>query len=159
MIDIKKQNKETLKYILNIYDLKESYARQINNMSLLGACNNDGMPHGTDVGNPTQKKAFALLDIEQKKNWIIAIELMEKTLSPKMTKFLELRRDAEHLIIDYHKQGRPSWIDYVQSHYAEWFYTKYGYNQDPHRNTLLQWQSDIVDVTVRIAIAKGCFPM
>ena len=117
------------------------------------------MPHGTDVGNPTQKKAFALLDIEQKKNWIISIELMEKTLSPKMAKFLELRRDAEGLIVDYHKQGRPSWIDYVQSHYADWLYNKYGYDKVPYCSTLFQWQKDVVEITVRFAIAKGCFSL
>jgi len=158
IIDSKRQNKEALKWILNIYDLRQSYAESINNMSVIGAANSDGMPHGTTVGNPCMNKAFHLIDIELKKNWIVTIELMEQTLSEKQRKYLEIRRDAEHQIRSHDKLGRPlGWFDYTQAHYAMWFYERYGGESVPPQRTMDTWMKNIVDVTVRIAIYKKCF--
>ena len=108
--DTKRQNKEALKYILNIYDLRKQYAEQMESVSILGAANNDGMPHGSGVGDPCANKAFSLIEIERKKRWIMSIEMAEQTLSEKTRKFLEYRRDAESQIQrETHKEGgRPS---------------------------------------------------
>lgn len=158
--DIKRQNRDALKYILGIYDLRKQYASQLNNISALGAANSDGMPHGSGVSNPVENKTFALLDIELKKNWIITIELMEQTLSEKQRKYLEIRRDAEHQIREHtsDRRGRPlGWFDYTQAHYATWFYERYGGESVPPQRTMETWMKNIIDITVRIAIYKKCF--
>lgn len=157
--DIKSQNRTALKYILGIYDLRQQYATQMESVSSIGATNNDGMPHGSGISDPCMHKAFSLIEIEQKKKWIISIEMAEQTLSEKTRKFLELRRDAENQIrLDNHKEnGRPSWVPYVQSHYAEWFTTRYGKASLPPEKTMANWMQKIVDITVRIAIYNKCF--
>jgi hypothetical protein len=157
--DIKRQNKEALKYILNLSDLKKSYANSISSMSFLSANNIDGMPHGTDVGNPTAQKAFILLDVEKQKSWIIAIELMERSLTENKKVFLSLRRQAEIMAISSHEQGRPDWIDYVQCHYADWYYNRHGVDSVPSRQTLFNWMNKIIETTVRIAISRGCYDL
>ena len=93
--DTKSQNRKALQMILHLQDLCEQYANAVNNMSYLGAQNLDGMPHGTGVGNPTQQRALKLTDIESKKNWIMAVEQMESTLTENQKEFLRLRRLAE----------------------------------------------------------------
>lgn len=152
------QNKIAKKKLLHLVELKESYARAMSNMAFIGAAVSDGQPHGTDVGDPTQKKAFDLLKIEQDHKWILAIELAEKNLSERQLKFLEFRRDAElQMITGPRPQGRPGWVGYVQSHYAEWYYDKYGKDFVPTERALHDWMDKIVEKTVRIAIYKGCF--
>ena len=157
--DTKRQNKEALKYILNIYDLRKQYAEQMESVSILGAANNDGMPHGSGVGDPCANKAFSLIEIERKKRWIMSIEMAEQTLSEKTRKFLEYRRDAESQIQrETHKEGgRPSWVPYVQIHYADWFMKRYGKESIPPEKTMANWMRNIIDVTVRIAIYHKCF--
>jgi hypothetical protein len=157
--DIKRQNREALKYIIGFYDLQRQYTSQLNNISMIGAANSDGMPHGTTVGNPCMNKAFSLIELENKKNWILSIEMAEQTLSEKTRKFLELRRDAENQIqLTTHKDsGRPSWVPYVQSHYAEWFHNRYGRDSVPSRQYMNMMMQGMVDATVRIAIFNKCF--
>lgn len=157
--DTKRQNKEALKYILNIYDLRKQYAEQMESVSILGAANNDGMPHGSGVGDPCANKAFSLIEIERKKRWIMSIEMAEQTLSEKTRKFLEYRRDAESQIQrETHKEGgRPSWVPYVQCHYADWFHDRYGRDSMLSQQYMSIMMQKVVDVTVRIAIYNGCF--
>lgn len=155
--DTKQQNKKALHMILHKQDICEQYATAINNMSFLGAQNIDGMPHGTGVGNPTQQKALKLTDIESKKNWIMAIEAMENTLTENQTEFLRLRRIAEENAEKSSVRGRPAWIAFVQSHYNDWYNTRYGKDICISEITLKTWQARIVDRTVRIAIYNGCF--
>lgn len=156
--DTKRQNKEALKWILNIHDLRRSYFDSVATFSTLGAAVNDGMPRGTDTGNPCMNKAISLVDMENRKNWIMAIEMMEQTLSEKGRKYLDLRRDAEH---QPHKGnelgGRPGWVEYVQPRYAEWFYYRFGGESVPTERTMSTWMYKIIDTTVRIAIDKGCY--
>jgi hypothetical protein len=143
--------------ILHKQDLCEQYATEMNNISFLGAQNLDGMPHGSNVGNPTQQKALKLTDIETKKNWIIAIEAMEDTLSENQTEFLRLRRLAEDNSFKVPVRGRPSWVAFVQSHYNDWYSQRYKKDICVSEDTLKTWQARIVDKTVRIAIYNGCF--
>ena len=153
--DIKAQKKRTLRMILSVGELRKSYSEDMASMSYLKAMNNDGMPHGSDIGNPAQNEAIRLVELEEKKNWIMAIELMEKTLTPSMEKFLELRRDAEFIIPDRHSRGKKSWIDYVQAHYSEWVYNKYGKFNEPSRRTMIYWVDDITTITLLIAMSRG----
>lgn len=155
--DTKGQNRKALYEILHVDDLRKQYADALNNMSFLGAQNIDGMPHGTGVGNPTQQKAMRLTDIEAKKNWIMAIEQMESTLNEKQLAFLAIRRKAEKEAEHRGTRGRPAWVAYTQSHYNDWYYSRFGTCAYISEITLKLWQAMIVDKTVRLAIYHGCF--
>jgi hypothetical protein len=155
--DVKQQNKKALYMILHKQDLCEQYATELNNISFLGAQNLDGMPHGSNVGNPTQQKALKLTDIESKKNWIITIEAMENTLPENQVEFLRLRRMAEDTSFKAPVRGRPSWVAFVQTRYNDWYNKRYGKETCISEDTLKSWQARIVDKTVRIAIYNGCF--
>jgi hypothetical protein len=151
--DTKGQNKKALFEILHVDMLRKEYADALSNMSYLGAQNLDGMPHGTGVGNPTLQKAVKLTDIENKKNWIMAIEQMESTLNEKHRAFLHIRRNAEK-----HSSGKGCpWVAYTQAHYNDWYYERFGSEICISEDTLKVWQARIVDKTVRFAIYYGCF--
>ena len=153
-IDIKKQNLEALRWILNYSQYRESYIQMQAEFNEVAATQYTGMPHGSGVGNPTIKKAVSLAEIERMKKWIMTIEYMERTLSEKRLAFLEFRRRAECL--DRSRDvGRPGWVDYVQARYAEWHDTRYGHGYPPSKRTMIDWMDNIIDVTVRIAIKQG----
>jgi ribosomal protein S8 len=152
IIDIEKQNKTAIKWILNYYDLKKAYIERSANFSTLGATQYDGMPHGTSVGNPCANKIMTLLDLEYQKKWIMVIEKMEQTLSEKSRKYLEIRRDAASQISNNKGIGRPGWVDYTQVKYIEWFKYRYGKEIDaPTKQCMTGWMNKILDVTIRIA--------
>ncbi len=151
--DYKRQNKIALRMILSLDELKEQYANSLKSISVLGAQNLDGMPHGTNVSNPTEQKCIKLLDIEKTKAWIIAIETMESRLSEIKRHFLKVRREAEKKAPP--TGGRPGWGAYVESHFAEWMYEEYGRIFCLPMRTALDWQREIVDMTVRLAIYYG----
>jgi hypothetical protein len=153
-IDIKKQNKEALKWILNFYDLRRSYIDSSAMFNAIGAVVNDGMPRGTDTSNPCANKAISLAELERQKKWIITIESMEQTLSEKSREYLRLRREAEHQIQD--TPGRPGWYNYVNYKYSDWFYNRYGKSSYQSLQTLIDWMHQMIDITVRIAIKNGC---
>jgi hypothetical protein len=155
--DTKGQNKKALHMILHVHEICEQYTTAINNISYLGAQNLDGMPHGTGVGNPTQQRALKLTDIEYKKNWIMAVEQMESTLTENQKEFLRLRRLAEQNAERSCVRGRPAWVVFVQTRYNDWYNNRYGKEVFVSEITLKQWQAMIVDKTVRIAIYNGCF--
>lgn len=150
-IDIKKQNREAMKWILNIDEMKKGYFEQFSMFSTLGATVNDGMPRGTDTGNPCMNKAISLVDMEQRRVWIMAVESMEFTLSEKKRKYLELRREADSQIRDKHKPGPQGWVDYVQAKYVEWFKQRYGAEiYAPTKKTMCLWMNEIIDITIRL---------
>jgi len=154
-IDIKKQNKEALKWILNFADLRNTYIAAAANFSTLGSTNYSGMPKGSDVGNPTLNKAVTLTELERQKLWIMTIEAMEMTLSEKKQAFLELRRRAEELNSKKREKGRPGWIDYVQPRYADWHERRYSCAFVPSKRVMYNWMDELIDITVRIAIRGG----
>ncbi len=156
IIDIEKQNKTAMKWILNYYDLKKAYIEKTANFSTLGSTQYDGMPHGSFVGNPCMNKAMTILDIEENKKWIMVIEKMEQTLSEKSRKYLEIRRDAVNQIANTKSIGRPGWVDYCQTNYSAWIKYRFGREIDaPTKGTMTEWMRKILDVTVRIAIKDG----
>ena len=157
VIDIKKQDKEALRWILNYRDLRKAYFDSITAFNTLGAVVNSGMPKGTGTSNPAANKAINLLDMECQRNWIMVIEAMERTLSDKSKKYLELRRDANIQIYKKSKPGKPKWVDFVQAEYALWYVEEYRRSiEPPTRKTMCLWMNNIVNITVRIAIKKGC---
>lgn len=158
--DIKAQNRKALYMLLHVDELRRSYTDMQQSMTFLSASNLDGMPHGSDVGKPTEGKAMKLIDLEKKKNWIISIEQMEQTLSPSKLAFLQFRRDAEAANEKGRKDAcRPGWRAYVQSHYTEWASRNLGHKHvEPITDaTMKEWQREIVDVTVRMGIFHHCF--
>jgi hypothetical protein len=153
--DFKKQDKLAAEWLLNYHDRKEQHRIKQEIFSVLSATTYSGLPHGTDIGMPTENKGVALAELEEKELWLKTIEDAESTLSEKKQAFIEFRRRAEQL--DFVKEvGRPGWVDYVQVRYADWHEKKYGKAYLPSKNTLHSWWNEIVDVTVRIAIRRGC---
>ena len=155
-IDIKKQDREALRWILDFDYRKQAYIEAVAQFNTLGATAYNGMPHGSGVGNPTQQKAVTLTELERQKNWIMTVEAMERTLSEKRRAFLEFRRRAEGLDGKQERPGRPAWSGYVQVRYGEWHERRYGVAVVPGRKTMDNWINEMIDVTVRIAIRKGC---
>lgn len=154
-IDIKKQNKEAIDWILNFKERRDSYISDSANFSMLGSTNYSGMPKGSDTGNPTLNKAVTLTELERQKLWIITIESMESTLSEKRRIFLEFRRRAEALQKEHDSPGRPGWVEYVQIRYGEWHEYRYGKGFVPSRHALHKWLNELIEITVRIAIRQG----
>ncbi|GMB01059.1 hypothetical protein [Pelosinus sp. IPA-1] len=156
LMDFKRQDKISADWLLNCQEYRNQYLVEQESYSELSATTYSGMPHGSGIGKPAENKAITLTDLEIKRLWIITIENAESTLSNKKKAFLEFRRRAE--IIENAKEvGRPGWVDYVQVRYADWHEKEYGKTCLLSKNTLHSWWNDIVDVTVRIAIKKGCF--
>lgn len=151
-----KEDKEALNWILNYHDLRGSYISNLSEFNEIAATTYTGMPHGTDIGRPTEGKTVTLMDLEKQKSWLITIECLEKTMSEKGRAFLNFRRQAEIMADKKNGAGRPGWVDYVQVKYGEWFYKRYGRPFIPSRRVMYNWMNKMVDVTVRIAIRKGC---
>lgn len=154
-IDINQQNKQASDWLLNIEDKRRSYIQAVSAFTDLAATQYSGMPHGTEISNPTMKKGINLADIEQAKEWIMVIELTEKCLSEKRKVFLEIRRHAERME-GTGDRGRNGWVVYVQARYADWHCRKFGMYFEPSKRVMFNWWHDIRDLTVRIGIKKGC---
>ena len=156
LMDFKRQDKISADWLLNCQEYRNQYLVEKESYSELSATIYSGMPHGSGIGKPAENKAITLTDLEVKKFWIMTIEDAESTLSDKKNIFLELRRRAEQ-IDAIREVGRPGWVDYVQVRYADWHEREYGKACLLSKNTLHGWWNEIVDVTVRIAIKRGCF--
>jgi len=148
------ENRQAMQWLLGYHDKLEIYKNLNEQFKVLGAMEYSGMPGGTTVGNPTLSKATTLLEIEKYKNWLMVIELVESMLSDKSREFLRLWRLAEHEAKS--TGGRPGWYDQVRNEYAKFFENKYGKYFSPSNQTLKNWKSKLVEVTVRLAIRKGC---
>ena len=154
-MDFKKQDKIAAEWLLDYHVRKKQHEQQQKNYSVLSSTTYNGMPHGTDIGRPTENKGIGLAELDEKQLWILTIEDTESTLSKKKQVFIEFRRRAEQL--EFIKEvGRPGWVDYVQVKYAEWHEREYGKAYLPSKNTLHSWWNEIIDVAVRIAIRRGC---
>ena len=153
-IDTAKEDREALRWILNYHELRKAYIALTTEFNEIAATAYTGMPHGSDVGKPTENKTVTLMELERQKTWLITIECLEKTMSEKARAFLEFRRRAE--CVECNNVGRPGWVDYVQVRYGEWHERRYGRAFVPSRRVMYNWMDKMVDVTVRIAIRKGC---
>jgi hypothetical protein len=151
---IQNQNKVACDWLLNYYQKLESYQDMINQFQMLGATQNDGMPHGSGTSNPCQNKAVSLIDIDNYKNWLIVIEQVESMLSEKSDEFLRLWRLAEHAD-NQRSTGRPGWYNEVRNGYAKFFQKRYGKYFLPSNGTLKNWRLRLIEVTCRLAIRKG----
>jgi hypothetical protein len=80
----------------------------------------------------------------------MAIETMERTLSPKSKKYLELRREAEYQQKDKSKRGPAGWVEYVQPRYAALFYSQNDNKSVVHEKTMEKWMNNIVTSTIII---------
>lgn len=120
----------------------------------------ESLPSPHDVGSRggkgtsyTEYKIIHLADIERSEKWLLAVELMEKTLSPKRLIFLECRREA----LKY--KGKRNWILFVQRTYAERLAKMYGRRPENFwvsYQTICNWWNKIIDMTLHIAYHTGC---
>lgn len=156
-IDYIGQNKIAAKWLLEYPEKRQDYLDRSGEFVVLSAVRVSGLPGGTSIGNPTQSKGLSLATLEEIRLWIMAIEDAESTLSEKKLEFLGIRRQAEKIKYEGDlERGRPPWVPYVQVHYADWHQRRYGAFFEPGRRTLLSWWDEIINVTVRIAILRGC---
>ena len=153
-IDFKKQDRTAAGWLLDYDYRKKAYSEAVERFSTLGATVITGLPHGSGVGNPTERKGLTLADLERQRLWIKTVEDAERTLGEKKREFLTLRRIAESLS-DTGDVGRPSWVPFVQVRFADWHERKYGKAFVPSDKTFRIWWNDIVDAVVRIAIRRG----
>lgn len=151
---VQEENKIANDWLLNYHDKMESYHDMLNNFNVVQAMEYSGMPGGSTVGNPCASKAMSLITMDEYKNWLIVIETVERTLSPKSAEFLRLWRLAVRES-NNGSVGRPSWCSTVSVKYCEFFVKKYGKEFLPSDKTLNNWKRDMVEFTVRLAIRKN----
>ena len=151
--NIREQNRKATYHLLHIDEERKKYQREMNGLSFIRSPMLTGMPHGTDVSNPTMNNAEKIFSLEDDYRWIPVISAVEESITEKQSKFLELRRKAEKIP---HTQGRPNWTSYVQTEYSMWHQSKYGNMRIPSRITLNEWMNGIIELTVRVAISNHC---
>lgn len=156
MLDYAGQNRVAAKWLLEYPERRIDFLDRMREFSMLSATKLTGMPTGTDVGRPVENMGLSLAQMEDTRLWIITIEDTEKCLGEKKLAFLSARRWVHNQQLDDGKEGRPGWVDASQAKYAEWFFRRYGRPSYPDRRTVFRWWDEIVNVTVRIAIARGC---
>lgn len=135
---------------------KQQYIYKISEINYIGAMQYTGMPGGTEVGRPCENKAISLAEQEDQRLWLMTVEDAERVFGEKKLAFLDCRRWVHQHNQTTITNGRPSWIEDTQDKYANWFARRYGKASYPGRTTLFKWWEEIINVTVRIAIARGC---
>jgi hypothetical protein len=156
-LSIKDENRTVANHLLNYHDELKIYEDKLNNFKMLGAMVYSDMPKGTDVGNPTLNKAMQANELQERKDWLDVVELTESTLSEKSKAYLNFRRLAKDIEFESTGGRRKTWIDHVAKQYAEWQSNRYGVEYcEPTKMTMYNWMNNIIYVTVRIAIEKGC---
>ena len=158
MLDFIGQNKIASKWLLEYPERRQDFMARISEFSFLSATIYSGMPTGTDVGTPCENMGLSLAQMEESRLWIMTIEDTERTLGEKKLAFLDARRwvDKQQRKSDTPGKGRPPWVDVTQARYADWFLRRFNNMSYPNRNTIFKWWEEIINVTVRIAIARGC---
>lgn len=136
-------------WLLHVNSRRRQYFQQQSEFAVLSVAVSDGQPSAHNPGKPTERKGLQLADIENAKQWIITIELVEGMLSPKKRLFLDIRRAAEAQKYD-RDNGRPDWVPYVSVKLQE----KTGIEISDR--TMRSWWQGIVELTVRVAIKRGC---
>jgi hypothetical protein len=155
-LDYRTQNRIAAQWLLQYNERKQSYLDRSREFTVLGAVQYRHTPTGTDISQPTQSKAISLVRLREDELWLMAVEDAESTLGEKKLAFLDIRRQAEkNMMIGVNEPGRPAWIPYVQSHYADWHSRRYGGDYVPSERTMRMWWGEIINVTVRIAIKRG----
>lgn len=143
-----KSNATAADWLLNIADRRRQYVQRQSEFACLSVVTSDGQPSAHNPGRPTERMGMQLVDLEAAKCWIMTIELVESMLSPKKLVFLQLRREAGDMRGG--EPGRPAWIPYVQEKLIE----KHGI--DLGRRALFDWWTELVELTVRVAIKRNC---
>lgn len=130
-------------WLLN-YTQRRHLAEQSQELTMIGAAVSDGMPHGSDVSNPTASKAARKINLDNAAAWIKTCDDVFRNLDEPKQNLLKWRGEAERQERDC--AGRPGWYEYVERK----FYEEEEYC--PLRDTLFKWWSDIVTIAIRIAI-------
>ncbi|MDT8900058.1 hypothetical protein [Anaeroselena agilis] len=158
MLDYAGQNRCATKWLLEYPERRLDFLDRMGEFTALSATKLTGMPMGTDVGRPVESLGLSLARLEDTRLWITTIEDTEKSLGEKKLAFLNVRRwvHRQQQEVGNTEKGRPGWVDESQARYADWFYRRYGRANCPDPKTMTRWWDEIVNVAVRIAIARGC---
>lgn len=100
-------------------------------------------------------------ELEHIEKWLLAIELMWSTLSPKKKIFVEERRRAEkkNRYLRRARKPRINWVAFVQDHYTAEMAKRYGRAPEDYyisESTVKRWWQEVVEKTRLIAMEKGC---
>lgn len=144
-----KSNATAADWLLNITDRRRQYVQRQSEFACLSVVTSDGQPSAHNPGRPTERMGLQLVDLESAKCWIMTIELVESMLSPKKAAYLNLRREANYMP-GTGERGRPAWVGYVQCQLIE------RHGVDLSGSAMLNWWHEIVELTVRVAIKRGC---
>lgn len=158
MIDYIGQNKVAAKWLLEYPERRQQYIDRMSEFSTQSAIRYTAMPTGTDVGRPCENMVISLAEMEEQRLWIMTIEDTMRTLGEKKLAFLDARRwvDKQQREVEQPSAGRPGWVDPTLVRYSDWFARRYGRASYPNRNTMFKWWDEIINIVVRIAIARGC---
>jgi hypothetical protein len=155
--DIKRQNQIASEWILYYHQRFQVFNQMQNNISALAATQYTGIPQGKGISDPTAQKVIKLDSLKNDELWLTTIKDVEKIVSPQKKVFIEVRRRAEESRnAGIATVGRPGWVSYTQATYADKIYRMYGYEQVPSERTMMSWWNQIVELTVRVAIKRGC---
>ncbi len=158
MLDYAGQNRYATKWLLEYPERRLDFLDRMGEFSTLSATKLTGMPMGTDVGRPVENLGLSLVRLEETRLWLATIEDTEKILGEKKLAFLNARRwvHKQQQYAGAVDKGRPGWVSGTQARYTDWFYRRYGCVSYPDPKTLTRWWDEIVNIAVRIAIARGC---
>jgi hypothetical protein len=155
-INFKQQDKIASEWLLNYQEKRKQYLEATASYCELSAAITTGLSHGNTVIKPTEKHGVALVELETQKLWLMTVEDTEKVFSDKKQAFIAFRRKARELEPSA-EVGRPGWVDYVQVRYAEWHEKRYGKYVLHDKKTFSVWWNEIVNIAVRIALARKLF--
>lgn len=156
---IKRDYKTAEEWILQYYERRAEYyeeARYIHDHSY-----GVGQGAGNKGSGGNNYSLIRFSDLEHMERWLLSVELMWSTLSPKKKIFVEQRRRAEakNRYLKERKQGRINWALFVQKHYAREMLQENGGRQETYwmnEKTIKIWWKEIVELTRLIAQKRGC---
>ena len=108
------------------------------------------VPTRSGPGRPTEVMLPRLDRLMETEKWLVTIEKVQDTIGPKKKAFLYLRREAKHM---------DHWRPYVREQYAILMADRL--NGAPHNfmlglDTISDWWHEIIELTVRLALMRGC---
>lgn len=157
---IKKDYRTTEDWILLYYEKRAEYYKEARHIRDRSYCMDVGRG-GESIIRWQDFQVIQFADLDYMEKWLLAVELMWATLSPKKKIFVEQRRRAEqkNRYLREQRKGRINWILFVQEHYANEMAKKYSRKPEEYwssEGTVKIWWKEIIDLTRLIAIKKGC---
>lgn len=159
--DYAEENRIASGWLLHYADRLTYHAirRQESEEATVSALGGDGQPRGSDISDPTAKRALELAteDIEKTEAWLAVIrEVEDEIFEIKLRVWLTVRREFRGL------KGRHEWLPRAARRYGEEMAKELGMPEEKvyrSDSMLLKYWDVLVDFTVRKAIRRGLLPL